>query len=212
MGDAQAQLLLSEAPQAAAQKLQAAGQKQLLGRKGEGDGAGVVAGADVSVAAALNQLQQLSAAVAAGRPVALQQPTGSPSGAETPGQQSPGAVQGKAGAGSGQSGRGSGGGGRGGGGEGVMRVVRDAAWLAESGGRVGGLLERVLPPLAAHPRPAVRQAVAEAAVQLLGSCGAALGPPGSRVLLEVVLALAQDEWQQVSEECTHSITPSAAWA
>jgi len=42
----------------------------------------------------------------------------------------------------------------------VLRVERDAAWLAGSGMRVTGLLRKALPPLCTHPRPAVREAVA----------------------------------------------------
>ena len=41
-----------------------------------------------------------------------------------------------------------------------MVVERMAAWLKDAAPRLQGLLQRVLPPLLAHPQPAVRAALA----------------------------------------------------
>lgn len=41
-----------------------------------------------------------------------------------------------------------------------FRIARDAAWLRDTAARVAAVLQKTLPPLASHPRPAVRAAVA----------------------------------------------------
>ena len=95
-----------------------------------------------------------------------------------------------------------------------LRVARTATWLRESGGRVSGLLSRILPPLCRHPRASVREAAAASATKLLRLCcrgadgrmpgdeGGVLGAEGARTLLDVILTLAQDEWQQVGNVLT----------
>jgi hypothetical protein len=66
--------------------------------------------------------------------------------------------------------------------------------------KVGALLSRALQPLASHARPAVRLALAQAAMQLLERCDLAL-QQCTRPLLELLLTLAQDEWPQVAAAC-----------
>ena len=129
-------------------------------------------------AAALSQLQQLSLSMAEGKPLPM--PSLRLKEGETPRSEAPPVP-------------------------GSLRVERTAAWLRESGGRVAGLLSRVLPPLCGHPRPSVREAAAVVALRLLRRCGGgggALGTAGGRTLLDVVLTLAQDEWQQVSVQAS----------
>lgn len=81
-----------------------------------------------------------------------------------------------------------------------LRLQRTATWADDSSARIHGLLQRCLPPLCRHPRSSVRRALALAAMQLMAACGRSMRP-SSGLLLEVVLTLAQDEWQQVGEPC-----------
>ena len=81
-----------------------------------------------------------------------------------------------------------------------LQVERDAGWLVESGGRISGMLAKVIPPLCMHPSAQVREAVAAAATKMLRCCGrdgGALGEEGARLLMEAALTLAQDEYHQV---------------
>ncbi|DBA77508.1 hypothetical protein WJX77_009976 [Trebouxia sp. C0004] len=81
-----------------------------------------------------------------------------------------------------------------------MRPARDEAWVQTSAARLQVLIAQVLPPLAAHPRMAVRTALAQAVTQLLEHCSTVLQDP-NQALYEVLFTLAQDEWPQVSNHC-----------
>ncbi|KAL0049229.1 hypothetical protein WJX82_009193 [Trebouxia sp. C0006] len=81
-----------------------------------------------------------------------------------------------------------------------MRPARDRAWVQTSAARLQVLIAQVLPPLAAHPRMAVRTALAQAVTQLLEHCSTVLQDP-NQALYEVLFTLAQDEWPQVSNHC-----------
>ncbi|DBA68248.1 TPA: hypothetical protein ACH3X2_013864 [Trebouxia sp. C0005] len=81
-----------------------------------------------------------------------------------------------------------------------MRPARDKAWVRTSAARLQVLIAQVLPPLAAHPRVAVRTALAQAVTQLLEHCSIVLQDP-NQALYEVLFTLAQDEWPQVSNHC-----------
>lgn len=75
-----------------------------------------------------------------------------------------------------------------------------AEWITDAAGKVSTLLSKALPPLAMHARPAVRQALAQAAMTLLEKCDLAL-KESVRPLMELLLTLAQDEWPQVASAC-----------
>jgi hypothetical protein len=78
-----------------------------------------------------------------------------------------------------------------------LTAQQDAAWLATSSSKVQALLALTFPRLLTHPQPAVRQALAAAAAELLQRCSRALA--NSRVALtEVLLSLANDEYPQVA--------------
>lgn len=87
---------------------------------------------------------------------------------------------------------------------GRMRVERSAEWVQDSAERLHQLLSTALPPLLAHQRAAVRQALVASCCRLLDSCSMALQPRTQEALLQLLLSAAQDEWQEVS-------APARAW-
>ncbi|KAK9808680.1 hypothetical protein WJX72_001826 [[Myrmecia] bisecta] len=87
----------------------------------------------------------------------------------------------------------------------TMVVVRDEAWVKQGAQRIHNLLTQALPLLCSHPRPAVRAAVAQGAVELLAQCSLAL-QQSTELLLEIIFTLAQDEWPQVPEDAVKAVT------
>ncbi|KAG2444915.1 hypothetical protein HXX76_001651 [Chlamydomonas incerta] len=90
-----------------------------------------------------------------------------------------------------------------------LRVHRTAGWLEDTAQRLASLLGRALPPLASHPRPAVRAELGATAAALLDGCGQAAAPVGP-LLLRLVFTLAQDEWASVSAPCMAWVARRAA--
>jgi hypothetical protein len=84
-------------------------------------------------------------------------------------------------------------------GPGRLRATIDRQWVSNTVAKVVPLLKAALVPLASHSRPSVRQAVTQAAGQLLDTCSQALGPEGCQLLLEVMLGSAQDEAPAVAQ-------------
>lgn len=90
-------------------------------------------------------------------------------------------------------------------------VVLDADWLASSSSKVQAFLAMMLPRLMAHPQPAVRAAVAAAAADLLQHCNRAL-QNSRQALIEILLTLANDDYEQVSRVAINSLQQCGAAA
>ncbi|GAB4823772.1 hypothetical protein N2152v2_010818 [Parachlorella kessleri] len=80
-----------------------------------------------------------------------------------------------------------------------LRVDLDWGWVEGTAARVHEVLRVALPPLCAHPKPAVRQQLAGTCSLLLSRCLLALPPPTAQLLSEALFSLAQDEWPEVAQ-------------
>jgi hypothetical protein len=81
---------------------------------------------------------------------------------------------------------------------GNFTVHQDEAWLAASSSKVQALLAMTLPRLLTHPQPAVRKALTMCAAQLLSGVTRALSS-SRQAMLEILLTLANDDYEQVSQ-------------
>ncbi|KAF6264998.1 hypothetical protein COO60DRAFT_1187513 [Scenedesmus sp. NREL 46B-D3] len=93
--------------------------------------------------------------------------------------------------------------------QGSFTVQQDEAWLASSSSKVQALLAMTLPRLLTHPQPAVRTALASSAAQLLRSVSRALSS-SRQAMLEILLTLANDDYQQVSQVAVAALKGQAA--
>jgi hypothetical protein len=92
---------------------------------------------------------------------------------------------------------------------GSFTVYQDEAWLAASSSKVQALLAMTLPRLLTHPQPAVRNALAVSAAQLLSGVTRALFN-SRQAMLEILLTLANDEYQQVSQVAVAALQGQSA--
>jgi hypothetical protein len=92
---------------------------------------------------------------------------------------------------------------------GSFTVHQDEAWLAASSSRVQALLAMTLPRLLTHPQPAVRKALAQCAAQLLSGVTRALRS-SRQAMLEILLTLANDEYEQVSQVAVAALQGQSA--
>jgi hypothetical protein len=92
---------------------------------------------------------------------------------------------------------------------GNFTVTQDEAWLAAASSKVQALLAMTLPRLLTHAQPAVRSALAVCAAQLLSGMTRALSS-SRQAMLEILLTLANDDYEQVSQMAVAALQGQSA--
>lgn len=85
----------------------------------------------------------------------------------------------------------------------VLKATLTVEWLTMTSSRLSTLLIASLPPLASHPNPTVRQTLASVCADIADHCGIVVTGDTQRMLLQVMLSLAEDEWQEVAVPAKH---------
>jgi len=80
----------------------------------------------------------------------------------------------------------------------LLKATLTVEWLMMTSSRLSTLLIASLPPLASHPNPTVRQTLVPVCADIADHCGGVVTGDTQRMLLQMMLSLAEDEWQDVA--------------